>query len=360
MNIKLIERFDAKLNPIMIKEIYQGFRNRWFVIGYGLALLVCLGGYITIVLPASLQNETLGVELFKVLILSMMLVALLIIPTSAGNQLRDEITSNTLDLIAITNLSPWAIISGRFQAAGLKMLLLFACIGPFAMAAFLLGGIGITLVLSSLGFLLLFALCFCALFLMVNALPALSPRYKVLAAITQILLILSLVVSVDEALLIRFVYFTETGWHWSVILIAILYLVLFGLLFIFFFLSMAAELLTPPEIRTFFYAKLILAILLIVVCLPFYQDILFPTGGSLKSWWVFELLFLTSLFMLYFFALFWAGQVSKRAPHHFIPHYLFGDGYAPTLIYVYVLTFSMTFSLYMTLPDNKALWFGLF
>ncbi|RKZ80405.1 MAG: hypothetical protein DRR19_23665 [Candidatus Parabeggiatoa sp. nov. 1] len=206
MNIKLIERIDAKFNPIMVKEIYQGFRGRWFVIGYGLALLICLGGYMTIVLPASPQNEALGSELFKVLGFSMMLVALFIIPVNAGNQLRNDITSNTLELITITNLSPWAIISGRFQAAALKMLLLFACMGPFVMAAFLLGGIGMTQIISDLGFLLLLSLVCCALLLMINALPALNPRYKILPTIIQTLLLLLIVILFIYPIVLRYMY----------------------------------------------------------------------------------------------------------------------------------------------------------
>ncbi len=334
----MIEWLETKFNPIMIKEIYQGFRGRWFVIGYGLTLLISLGGYMTIVSLASPYNETLGAGLFMLLFFSMMLVALLIIPMSAGNQLRNEIISNTLDLIAITNLSPWAIIIGRFQAAGLKILLLFAYMGPFAIAAFLLGGIGITGILYSLGFLLLFSLGFCAFILMVNALPALSPRYKNLATTIQTLLMLFFIFPIVVTPFGR-ISFGAISWRWGTTeMLLSLYLLGVVSLFIVFFLRMAADMLTPPAIRTFMYAKLILMCLLMVMCLPFLKGFLFSSRTLGVEGTI--IIFVVALFTLYFFALFWGGQLGTV--HRSILHRLLGNGYTPTLVYVIVLTFGMS------------------
>ncbi|RKZ80406.1 MAG: hypothetical protein DRR19_23670 [Candidatus Parabeggiatoa sp. nov. 1] len=344
MNIKLIERIDAKVNPIMVKEIYQGFRGRWFVIGYGLALLISLGGYFSVVSPSFPTYSSSGLELFKTLMFSMTLVALFIIPISAGNQLRNDITSNTLELITITHLSPWAIISGYFQAAMLKIVLLFACMGPFMMAAFLLGGIGVTKGLYSLGFLLLYALFFCALLLMVNALPALNPRYKILATIIQTLLVLLIIVGFIEA---RDSYhhsrvfgpFRSLLWYDKVWVN--ISLILVGLLLTVFFLRMAADLLTLPRLRTFLFSKFALAVSLMVMYLPFLKWRIFSTGSLVMS--LIEELFFWTLFTLYFFALFWGGQVNTNvlAPNNLKLHRWREDAYILALISVIMLALSL-------------------
>ncbi len=358
MNIKLIERIDAKVNPIMVKEIYQGFRGRWFVIGYGFALLICLGGYITIASPAFPAYYSLGLELFKILIFSMMPVALFLIPMSAGNQLRNDITSNTLELITITHLSPWAIISGHFQAAMLKILLLFACMGPFVMAAFLLGGIGVTKGLYSFGFLLLYALVFCALLLMVNALPALNPRYKILATIIQTLLVLLIIVSlIGDGLTspynhCHFFVGKFLSWLWYKKVRVNLDFILVGSVSAFFFLRMAADMLSFQAIRTFFYSKLVLMALLMVMCLPLFKWIMFPS--SMLNFNEIEALFFWTLFTLYFFALFWGGQVNTNvlAPNNLRPQHRWReDAYILALVSVTMLTLSLFLTMLLSWED---------
>ncbi len=128
-----------------------------------------------------------------------------------------------------------------------------------------------------------------------------------------------------------------------------LYIVLIALLTIVFFLRMAADLLTPSAIRTFFYSKLILAALLMVICL---EAILLSRGivsrvGRVGGVEVEALFFFGGLFALYFFAIFWAGQVSAYNAQR-QKYFILTEGYTPTLIYVIVLTFSMTSLVYIS------------
>jgi len=139
-----------------------------------------------------------------------------------------------------------------------------------------------------------------------------------------------------------------------------IYIVLVALLTSIFFLRMAADMLTPPAIRTFMYAKLILMILLMTMCVPLFSKLWFSTRWLNQDETLF--IFFTALIMLYFFALFWGGQVNTHPQRWkgLLPHYLLGEGYTPTLIYVIVLTFYISFSVDINLSDKKALWLGLY
>ena len=63
----LAGRLDGLLNPILVKEVQQGFRGRGLIVGAITALGFCLGAYVY----TALSGGDSGEDLFRVLSLSM-------------------------------------------------------------------------------------------------------------------------------------------------------------------------------------------------------------------------------------------------------------------------------------------------
>src|SRR6476659_1606227 len=138
----LAERIDTLLNPLMVKEAHQSFRNRVFI-GVGiLALIVPLlmFGFSLITEGFDMSSESAGQAFFGMISGFFGIAALAAVPGRAAQQYQAEIKSRTLDLILLTGLSPWNLASGRFQAAGLQLVVLLAFIVPFAVASTVMGG----------------------------------------------------------------------------------------------------------------------------------------------------------------------------------------------------------------------------
>jgi len=344
MIASLTNYFDAQLNPIMVKEIYQGFRSRSFLTGLFLALLIPLGAYMVIVLgtDADTSRDDLGAVLFGFISMSMIVASVFIIPSSAGGQLRNEITSSALDLITITQLTPWKIISGHFQAAVLHLLLLFAYAGPFALAAFLLGGIGAMTIMLFLLLLFFYSLTVCSIMLMLNALPALHPANNRVAQAARVILLflvlfsVAIIGSVDSARLLSSgsTYAGDLLWQ----LLNIVLLLFVGALLC---LRMAADMLITASIRSFFYSKLFLIVWLAVVSGSLL--VIESTGRGFSDRDVLEFQAALCLLVLFTFATFWSGFYSKTLTSlkRSWGYYLLGDSYMPTVLYTALCSISL-------------------
>ncbi len=320
----LAERMDGFVNPMMVKEVYQGFRGRGFVIGAALALLVSLVGYISVVMIR--DDADPGDELLIVLGFCLTFVSVIIIPAGAGSQLRAEISSKTHELIVVTGISPWAIVSGRFQGAALRILLLFAMMGPFMVAAVLLGGVGASIVGLLLGSALAISLLVCSLTLVVNALPALG-RASLLVSRAQIVIPI-VVFWIGSAVIANLPSSPSPDWLiliWSAALCTMMTV---------FSLRLAADLLTPEGIRTYAGSKSLMV--LVLVCLSV-APYLAKSGPDPD-----ELLPLAAALLL-FFSIWWsASDLDPRSPGRCRVFFLVRDGYRYTVLYTAILLAGIT------------------
>lgn len=322
VRMRAAERGDALLNPILVKEIHQGFRGRGLLVGTGAALVFCLAAFT----HTALSDHASGDRLFEVLNICMAVIAWVIVPVGAGHQLQKEIGDGTFELLAVTGLSPGRNISGRVQAAALKTLTLFALMAPFAVVTVLLGGVGFGKVLISISFELIVAMSLCAIALALGAAASLrSPLIKVTlgALLLGFQLLGYWVASSMLPALLRLSSLETTitwlGWG-AVISVAVSAL----------FIRSAADLLTPIGARSYAPGKVLLVTILVIASAP----VLLQRPFAIQQVGVREGIFFLMLGLTGAFGLLWSGtRVEQLTPPAGFAR-IFGRGFGPTMLFV--------------------------
>ena len=324
---RLAEIADARINPIMLKEVYQAFRSRTLLGGSLRALAIPLVTYLTLVSafwPRSSSDEGLGGGFFAIVAGVMALVTCIMLPVSAGLQLQTEVRSRTLDLIALTALSPWQIASGRFQATLLQILLVFSYMGPFAVAAVAMGGISVPRVLGVLLAVLLMAMLQASASLMAATMVIFNERLRGVGWLLfglEVWFLASVVLSSSFASPGR-----STGLTWWLVGIALTLTA--------FFLRLTADALTPATTRCYGPSKLALLPLLAVLVLPAVVD-----DGSDST--TQEIVTALGMLTLIFFVMLWSGSRQATAgEERFL--YPLRNGYESTLIYAGFVTAALS------------------
>lgn len=309
----LVDTLDQCLNPILVKEVYQGFRNKAFISWYFIAVLVCLNAYLVVPL-GDFYTENTGRILFGWLYACVTVVAVFIVPFGSGRQLRDEIESNAIELIAITHLTPSQVLSGRFQAALLKIILLCAYFGPFVSIAFLYGGIGNLESVLLVWWLVLFSAVILALALALNAATAIiganvTSRFLVPALF---LTVMTLMPTLSAGLWSLSVLGGGIGllWvdQWPLWLLG----TVVTLMICRFILSLGAQFLTPAGLRDSRYPKLWLLGIVVV------QGVGFAVSVGYEGWGGGRWQTTTAFFMasgsgvVWWLAAFWMGQSTHQ------------------------------------------------
>ncbi len=145
------DRLTALLNPILVKEARQSLKSKQFLITFFCLLTAsCAWTIMGIVFNAPdvyyipSGNEMMG-GYFLILSISMFAF----VPLVAFRSLAAELDEGTYEMLAITRLSAWRIVSGKLNSAVLQMMIYFSAIVPCLAFCYLLRGIGLlTIVLS--------------------------------------------------------------------------------------------------------------------------------------------------------------------------------------------------------------------
>lgn len=137
--LSLLER----LNPILVKEVRQALRGRYFRIMFWLTLSAAtvIG---LLVVATSASNEDLqfaGQAFFLVIFACLSAAVHAFTPFSAFLSTSSEWDENTHDLLVLSNLRPRQIVLGKLSSALVQALLYYSTFGPFLVFAFLLNGI---------------------------------------------------------------------------------------------------------------------------------------------------------------------------------------------------------------------------
>ena len=154
------DRLDAlsdRLSPLVVKEVRQFVRGRDFLASFGSGLVV--GMLISFVssIEAMGGSTTAGRAAFTTLTICLSLLGLAVVPLGAFAALRTERLEQTLDLISLTTMSPRRIVVGKLMAQILKLITFFAAMAPFMATSFLLGGVDLVTILSTLVMLFLWS-----------------------------------------------------------------------------------------------------------------------------------------------------------------------------------------------------------
>lgn len=319
----LAERIDAALNPLMVKEAHQGFRNR-VLIGVGaLALLVPLlmFGFSLISDGFDMNSETAGKGFFGLISGFFGIIAIAVVPARAAAQFQSEIKSRTIDLILLTGLSPWDLASGRFQAAALMLVVLLAFIVPFAVASTLMGGIGIERVLPSLLFLLMLGFAQCAGAVLAVSTMVVSRRLGAAALIGFAFASVMLMSTAMVLLNVTFAPHSSAEFAGAMLVIALITI---------FFLRLSADLITPSAVRTYALSKALMLALVAAYYVPAWIARAFTAsrGGYYDP----DGMLATGLIWFGGFAVVWCGSAPRAGSGGRLGP-LFANGFLATAVY---------------------------
>ena len=328
---RMLARLDDRLNPLMVKEIHQGFRNGTFVMVGLVVLLIPLCWFFSVTaassfVPSSFTDDSEGASFFSAIVWVLGIFGSMLLPVRAAIQLHGEVKNQTIDLIALTGMSSWQLAVGRFQAAALQLLLLLSFVSPFAAASVTMGGIGVMSIATALAFMLLLGFVQCSLGLLTASTMLLSPRLGTLAIVLfalQTMLLTSTAIAVATFGGVSSAPTEILPWL-SACLLAI---TLFAL-------RVSADVLAPRWQRSFFASRLTLLVPIAVILLPLWSGYPAMSGTRSDS----ELVLFAALWPLYFFGLLWSAPKRDLSSSRTRWSLIFGDGAEPNLVYAGLLS----------------------
>ena len=148
----LIGWVGERINPIVLKELRQAVRSR-FIIS---VLMLLLAVQVIVLLMFVMLDENLGrrggEEVFIVLYSVLTGVSLLLVGAYAGVRLSSELSGQNVDLMFITTLQPRSIVMGKILSAALLALVMYSTCMPFMSFTYMLRGIDLPTIFTSLGF----------------------------------------------------------------------------------------------------------------------------------------------------------------------------------------------------------------
>lgn len=161
---RMVDKGDAWINPIVVKELRQAMRSRFVILLVMLFLLVQIVALAIYLLNTDVSGEAMnfyaGRELFETFMVILLVAGIVCIPAYAAARLSSERTDINVDLIFITALPPRMIISGKFLATMMLAVLIYSACMPFMTFTYILRGIDLPTIAACLGFsILMIAFC---------------------------------------------------------------------------------------------------------------------------------------------------------------------------------------------------------
>lgn len=136
---------DARLNPILVKEVRQALRGRYFTVVFWLMVTIATTiGCLMLVAQGRRPDAAGGIWFFVSMYGCLSVSVHLFVPFSAFLSVGSEWDENTYDLLVLSDLRPSQIVLGKLLSAGVQVLLFYSAFGPFVVFAFLLRGLDLT------------------------------------------------------------------------------------------------------------------------------------------------------------------------------------------------------------------------
>ena len=154
----LTSRLDDWINPIVVKELRQVVRGRLVplsLILYLVVLMLVMGIGITSIQSSTDMSAGRGILFGFIVVFA--IVAFILIPSSLSFLLGLERNQENIDLVYITTLPAYRIISGKLSAGLVQVLLFLFAVLPFMTTTYLLRGIDIPTVFVLMSMALLVA-----------------------------------------------------------------------------------------------------------------------------------------------------------------------------------------------------------
>ncbi|QTN31785.1 hypothetical protein HZ994_05405 [Akkermansiaceae bacterium] len=133
--------FPDRLSPMLVKELRQGLRTRSFV-----AVFMTLQAILAIVLlsaGAGAASDNSGQVISTIIFIFFSIAVLIIQPMRGISALSAEVKGNTIDMMVLTRLSAWRIVTGKWFAIVSQSALILVTIVPYLILRYFFGGMNL-------------------------------------------------------------------------------------------------------------------------------------------------------------------------------------------------------------------------
>ena len=138
MPISHLTDFSDRLSPMLVKELRQGMRARSFTLLF--LIFQLLLAFIILTAGAAANSEYSG-SIASGVIFTMFIIAVIFIQPMRGiTALSSEITGNTIEMMALTRLSAFRIVLGKWIAIVSQSALILITIIPYLILRYFYGG----------------------------------------------------------------------------------------------------------------------------------------------------------------------------------------------------------------------------
>ena len=136
-----IQKFDDSLNAILVKELRQTVRGKFFWSIFLIYLIIiCLILFFALN-EASRFNLFNGDSVATFLLIALYFIAGLLVPIKIGKKTSSEIGDATNELLYTTTMSPRSIVTGKFLCGFVIILMLYSALVPFLSLTLFMGGV---------------------------------------------------------------------------------------------------------------------------------------------------------------------------------------------------------------------------
>ncbi len=133
--------FPDRLSPMLVKELRQGLRTRAFIAVF-LTLQILLG-IILLAAGATANTDDAGGFISNIIFTFFSIAVLIIQPMRGISALSSEIKGNTVDMMVLTRLSAWRIVTGKWSAIVSQSALILVTIIPYLILRYFFGGMNL-------------------------------------------------------------------------------------------------------------------------------------------------------------------------------------------------------------------------
>ena len=139
-----VNEFSDRLSPMLVKELRQGTRTNSFVI-----LFLLLQAILTFVLliassiglsEGRLDTSTIGRFITGFILIIYSLAVLLFQPLRGISSIATEVRENSIDLMSLTRLTAWRIVSGKWLSIVSQSALIAGAVLPYLIIPYFFGG----------------------------------------------------------------------------------------------------------------------------------------------------------------------------------------------------------------------------
>lgn len=133
--------FPDRLSPMLVKELRQGLRAKSFIAVF-LTLQVLLG-VILLTASAAATSDHAGSSISSIIFVFFSIAVLILQPLRGIGALSSEVKGNTIDMMVLTRLSAWRIVTGKWSAIVSQSALIMITIIPYLILRYFFGGMNL-------------------------------------------------------------------------------------------------------------------------------------------------------------------------------------------------------------------------